>query len=176
MAIKIFKDFFFIINIIFLFILFFSCNSEEKPVFDIGEYGYDVGDIAFDPAQDDPSFKLCSEPNNIYGRGAIVLDSGNAFDILQEQFVFSSEYSEFSGFIMIRFIMNCNGETGRFRTYPMNFDFSPNHGPSSLINQILDLVTDLKGWRHRHAEHQDQDCTKYINFKIQNGKIDAIIE
>jgi len=155
---------------------FYACSSSEKPVFSTEEYGYDVGDIAFDPTQDDPLFKLCDESNNIYSRSALVFDSADVKNILKDQYIYKSEYAEFSGFIMIRFVMNCHRETGRFRADPMNFDFSPTQCPSGLLQHIIGIVSGLKGWRHRRSEYQDRDCTKYLNFKIQNGKIQAILQ
>jgi hypothetical protein len=107
-----------------LILLAIGCQPEPKPG--------DVGDIAFDPAQDDPAFELCNERSvkQYYVRGSYDTPAGYRGEKKALVAEFTARYrfpvvEEENGYLTIRFVVNCRGKTGRFRVQEMDFDYQP---------------------------------------------------
>ncbi len=162
-------------KIIYLSILFlaFGCQSEKYK---------DVGDIPFDPEWDDPKFELCQE--NLIKQYYIRKSSDTAPTYkgekrgLEEEV--NSKYSyapkeDQTGYITIRFIINCHGKSGRFRIEEMDFDLEPMKFDVDLSSQIMDIVKGLKDWSPRTKGARKYDFYQYLTFKIESGQITKIL-
>jgi len=156
----------------------FSCSSKEKSAVVINEYSHNVGDILFDPNSDNNSFLLCDSTKIISGRSILTYSGGIKIvsDLLLENFRFQPEYESFSGYVVVRFIMNCKKETGRFRAQSLGFDFSLKECPTALKSHLISIVKELKNWEYKSSRGKDSDCSKFINFKIEHGKIENILQ
>lgn len=160
-------------SLIFIFFsILFSCQKHSgKPV----DYPAQVGDIPFDAGIDAPDFKLCDEKivlqYYMFGKG--LLYRGEKAKI-NEHFMknFKARYlQDETGFITIRFIVNCHGQTGRFRIQGMDLDFKERTFDEVLINQIVHLTKSLDGWIVGELEGQVYDYYQYLTCKIEHGQL-----
>jgi hypothetical protein len=152
-------------------------QSEEKE-----PYLRWVGDIEFDAESDNSDFQLCYSDKDIrqyfnFSKG--VQYKGEKPAIIQ---YFMENYqavsSKKSGLLRIRFIVNCKGETGRFRIMSMNADYQPMDFEPQISNQILKLTKQMEGWLPIEMDQMDNmklDYYQYLIFKIHNGKIIEIM-
>ncbi|MEY8022170.1 hypothetical protein AB8P51_15155, partial [Muriicola sp. SD30] len=86
-----------------------------------GKLTHHVGDITFDRNQDSTEFKLCND-ENIYQYYSINTDYEGGKRAMKEklQNQFSNILPPETGLLTIRFILNCEGKTGRFRAKMIN--------------------------------------------------------
>jgi hypothetical protein len=136
-----------------------------------------VGDIPFDSLQDDPGFVVCNPKHVLqyYNTKSYykdhkkeiikyLLDNFNSQDSLQDQ----------NGFLTIRFIINCNGNTGRFRLFEIDSNYQPIHFKEAFSQQLLSLVKQVSGWQPAVYKQKVYDSYQYITFRIRKGKIISI--
>lgn len=158
----------------------FSCTNntqkEKEP------YLRWVGDIQFDEKTDNSDFQLCYEEKYIrqyfnFSQG--VQYKGEKPAIIQ---YFKENYvpvkSNQSGLLRIRFIVNCKGETDRFRLMGMNPEYHPMEFDNEISNQILELTKKMDGWLPIKMEEMDNtplDYYQYLIFKIHHGEIIEIM-
>lgn len=143
-------------------------------------YPLQVGDIYFDARIDDPNFKVCDE-NQIfqyYNFGKGLNYKGEKIKI-NEHFktYFKSDNSiNDSGYLTIRFIVNCKGATGRFRVLGMGTDYKEKVFNESLSSQLLQLTKQLNGIVGEfEGEGIPFDYYQYLTFKLENGKLIEIM-
>ncbi|HEY0741005.1 MAG TPA: hypothetical protein VGD40_06055 [Chryseosolibacter sp.] len=152
-----------------------GCAHREK----IQDYPLQVGDITFNAGEDDPVFKVCNEDQvaQYYNFGKGVNYKGEKLKIVdhfQHGFRPSTKSDE-SGFITIRFIVNCHGETGRFRWQEMDENFNEKVFDEDIRGQLLDLTRQLDGWGISQYEGKAYDYYQYLTFKIESGKLVEIM-
>ena len=80
-----------------------------------------------------------------------------------------------SGYLNIRFIINCKGEIGRFLIHENTLDLEPTVFSKDLKNQLFQLTTQLKKWNPVIFEGAEMDSYMYISYRIENGEITEII-
>lgn len=164
---------------IFLFVLaFFSACQPSKKARSAGtDYPNNIGDILPDSALDDPSFHACRESNipQYYS-----IQSGYAGEkpailrYFRENFRKEKSFGSENGFITIRFVVNCNGQTGRFRVLEMGQDYKPKTFSEPLRNRLLQLTKQMPGWLPGKSENIPYDYYQYLTFTIVQGDIAQI--
>lgn len=136
-------------------------------------YSLQVGDIYFDAKLDDPNFKLCDEDRVLqyYNFGKGVQYKGEKIKINQhfETGLIVNEKVKESGFLVIRFIVNCEGRTGRFRIQGMDNEYNEKTFNESLTNQLMSLTKTLDGWVTGEYDGKTYDYYQYLTFKMENG-------
>lgn len=165
-----------IITIFILPITLYSCG--QAPVKKT-EYPLQVGDIYFDPKIDDPSFKLCDENRVLqyYNFGKGLLYKGEKVK-LNEHFkdgLIKKEQKKETGFLTVRFIVNCEGKPGRYRVQGMDYEYKEKKFNNDLTSQLLSLTKQLDGWMIGEYEGKAYDYYQYLTFKIENGKLIEIM-
>lgn len=163
-----------------LFILLLGCCTEKKPSKERGEVSFlrHVGDIPFNPDLDDVNFKLCNEKHaqQYYAFGNSIHYKGEKGTLIRE---FQQKYTlkgvKDSGYITIRFIVNCQGETGRFRVIEMDKDYKETSLNPQIAKQLLQITQGLEGWKIAESDGNVFDYYQYLTFKITNGKIEHIL-
>jgi len=80
-----------------------------------------------------------------------------------------------SGYLNIRFVINCNGETGRYIIHENDLDLEPKPFNKDLVNQLFDLTVQLKEWNPNVIRGKKRDSYMYISYRIENGEITQII-
>ena len=165
-----------LIKIFVLLTALYACvQLPEKEV----DYPLQVGDIYFDSKIDDPDFKLCDEARVLqyYNFGKGLQYNGEKVKI-NEHFkdgLRTEVQEDESGFLTIRFIVNCQGNTGRYRVQGMNNDYKAMEFTGNLTRQLLDLTKQLDGWIVGEYEGKTYDYYQYLTFKIENGKLIEIM-
>lgn len=165
-------------------LLFFLClilNACTSPSHENETQAYHrhVGDIPFDPELDDPAFQPCHEDiaTQYYGFGDGIQYEGEKARIIR---VFREKYTiqdkpEENGYITIRFMVNCKGETGRFRMEEMDHTYEPKTFSPEIPQLILEIVQSLDAWKPGTYQDRTYDYYQPLTFKIINGKISEII-
>ncbi len=153
-----------------------------------------VGDIPFDGATDDASFEICNEMNVLpYNTRYGMYIEGERYGVLQyfrEKYTIEPINGQ-TGYITIRFLVNCRGETDRFRIYEMDNNMKETTFEPIISQTLLQLTKKLKGWKIQFpdkllhtgglpvnyvSEHpQLYDYYQYLLFKIKDGQIETIL-
>ncbi len=157
------------------FILLFGCNTEKQ----ISKYPESVGDIEYNPEVDNHKFVLCNE-KNIYQ----YFNDSNGLEYKGEKIVidkiFHENYNNLNilgetGLIRIRFIVNCKGETDRFRVLGMDEYYGQKAFNKNITDQLLKITKGLSGWTPKKINGQEIDYYQYLIFKIVNGNLIEIL-
>jgi hypothetical protein len=137
-----------------------------------------VGWIQFDAKRDNRDFKLCDE-NNIqeyyqvgtrYGEG---LKSVRRFFQQYAADAFSKKQSD--GYLTIRFVVNCNGETDRYRVWATDLEMKPQQVPPENEQKLTDALRKMGNWQPGERDGKIYDTYAFLTFKILNGKITDIL-
>lgn len=159
-----------------LVFLFFAKNigcGENKTE----QYVDRLGDIPFESGLDNSDFLLCKPDSVVHSRLSLSYVGG--WGELEKECLAKFEiqpiYANFSGYIMIHFLVNCNYEMDRFRVEVMDFDFNPKECPKAWSENLISIVQSLDKWQRTSRYVGAIDCSKYLNFKIVDGKIKNII-
>lgn len=138
---------------LFLVILFFSCSTNS-----------------------DPEFELCSEDKRPYYYPALQYKGG--FYTIKNHFYNnynSSENSNISGIVKIRFDVNCKGETGNFKINTYTLDYKDTIIVNQVTKQLLQLTKNLKDWIPASENGKLINSYKFFAFKLSNGKLIDIL-
>ncbi len=171
-------------NLIYLLVfLLLSCAFVNgcKHTLDTSGSNYPrhVGDIAFDAGRDDATFRLCDEnrAKQYYNFQKGLMFKGEKDDLdryFKEHFQVQKKKKE-TGYITIRFVVNCEGKTGMFRVKGIDFDYKMKQFDSKMIEQLLLLTQKLDGWMIGEIDGKVYDYYQYLTFKIENGQLIEIM-
>ena len=160
---------------IFLLLALLSACHPPKKVSDTGSnYPKNVGDIQPDSVLDGASFRVCRE-NNIPQYYSI--QSGYEGEkpaierYFKENFRKNKAWNKENGYLTVRFVVNCNGQTGRFRLLEMDADYHPKKFPESLSTHLLELCKKMDGWLPGKSENIPYDYYQYLTFTLEKGEI-----
>lgn len=77
--------------------------------------------------------------------------------------------------IRIRFIVNCEGKTGRFRVIGMNKNYQEKTFDKAITDQLLEITQHLDGWQLLPNAEEPRDYYQYLLFKMNKGTIVEIL-
>ena len=80
-----------------------------------------------------------------------------------------------SGYLNIRFVINCKGETGRYVIHENDLNLIPQNFTKELKEQLFNLTTQLNEWNPNIIRDKKVDSYMYISYRIENGKITEIL-
>lgn len=167
------------IVILLIISFFWSCQSQEK-ISTKKEYSRWIGDIEKNPKIDNNTFEICNTENRImqYFNNSQGLEFyGEKTEILKKfksEFIPSKKENQ-NGIIRIRFIVNCKGETGRFRIIEADNHYKEFHFDSKITNQLLKITKTLNGWIAKESRNKEIDYYQYLIFKMVDGNINEIL-
>jgi len=127
----------------------------------------------------DDSFKACFEEKIFpyyYGRDNAQFTAGK--DSLRTFFknkYSSGGFENESGYITVRFIINCKGKAGRYEVLKTGTDFRAKDFDPYLEDHLLRLVKELKDWQAIAFHGDNYDSFFHLTFKIQNGQLVEIL-
>ncbi len=75
-----------------------------------------------------------------------------------------------SGFITIKFIVNCHLELCCFHTYEMDENYQPTPFNEDVKAQLMAFIKNLNGWKSGKYEDKIINYRYYLNFVIKNGE------
>ncbi len=138
-----------------------------------------TGDIAYDSTLDKRDFHLCN-PDYIFQyfntSGGLEYEG----EKLAIEKVFAAQYKprrakKESGWVRIRFVVNCKGETDRFRVLCMDKDYNEKVLHRSITDQLLAVAKTLNGWKTKRYKDTEISFYQYLTFKIKQGRITEIL-
>ena len=151
-----------------------ACSNKQEAKIPTSTYSRWVGDIAFDAAKDEPDFKLCNGEDSVkqYFWGSGLSYVGEKKAILR---AFSENYAPVkttdTGLIRVRFLVNCRGETDRFRWIGMDQSYNPMDFDERIVDQLMAITKRLDGWGSFERQGIPQDYYQYLIFKIEAGHL-----
>ena len=166
------------LNCLLLLFVLFSCQSEQA-IQEQPTYLRWVGDHEFDSTKDEADFKVCKGDEQIVqyfhgGKGPIY--SGEKISISTHFFTnYTAVKANESGFIRIRFVVNCKGKAGRFRVLQADYDYNEISFDEQIIDQLVELTKDIEQWGILESRNCAVDYYTYLIFKIENGQLKEIL-
>ena len=145
----------------------------------VNSYKHDIGYL--DPSKAlDKGFKACYEENILepYFSRNIPAGFEHGKDSLRSYFLKHYDHKGIvneSGYITFRFIINCEGEAGRFIRYGVGSDYEKKQFHPELTSQLYALLAELKDWRALQIGDVILDSHIYITFKIESGELVEIL-
>ncbi|PKD20012.1 hypothetical protein APR41_15180 [Salegentibacter salinarum] len=132
--------------------------------------GKRVGDLAVDEQQDG-DFQVCDE-DKIFQYYNLDTDYKGGKKAIKKEILNELESLNFKnqGLVTARFIVNCNGDAGRFRYKSTDLDLKEMKVNSENIERIKSAVLLLQNW-NSPKENKVFDSYYVLNFKIRNNKI-----
>ncbi len=164
--------------IIFLLSLSVSACSQKQAEQELSGIPGHVGDILPDPELDDPAFERCNE-----GHIFQYFNDSNGMQYEGEKLAIDSAFLAYdhpvvsgeSGLIRIRFVVNCKGETGRFRLIAMDKNYEEKYFPETITEQLMKITQSLKGWQTKYMQETEIDYYQYLIFKIEDAQLIEIM-
>lgn len=154
----------------FLILLIISCQERKE----INNYPNHVGDIAHDESID-KGFMPCHEDISFqyynFGEGLRYKGEKPAIrDIFAKQYEpIPGEHDD--GYVIIRFMVNCEGLTGRYRVETLNKEYIKTDIEDRIVSQLIEITKNLDGWEIGTYEDSVYDYYQYLTFKIENGNL-----
>ena len=84
-------------------------------------------------------------------------------------------YTNESGYVTVRFVVNCQGEIGRYEIHSIGPDYKKKKFPSLFTDQLLKLTSQLQDWQSLQIGDTKFDSYFHLGFKIENGTILEIL-
>jgi hypothetical protein len=163
------------LSILIIIFITVSChyNKQQKNVLP-----RHVGDISFNAKYDDAGFQLCEEDSALqyYNFGKAIQYKGEKAQLERDiRSRFKASNTKESGYVTIRFVVNCQGKTGRFRIKELDKDYQNIEFQGDVSEQLLQICKELNGWKIGQYEGKQYDYYQYLTFKINKGTIERIM-
>ena len=138
-----------------------------------------VGFIQASEYKDPDSFYICYKevqwPNN-WSRS----ESGYKYGKDSLKTFFQKHYdpkgfSDNSGYITLRFIINCEGIIGLFKVHQVGLDYKEKAFPQALVRQLMSLIRTQNEWIPLQFGDTKYDSHIHFTFKIENGQLTEIL-
>jgi hypothetical protein len=152
-----------------------SCKNQLPK----SQYPVHVGDIDFDPKLDQADFSLCDEAT-IYqyfnnSGGFAYAGEKQAIELAFKEAYQAPKRIGQSGMIRIRFVVNCKGETDRFRLLMADEHYQEKAFDSAITDQLLQITKSLKGWMPKQLKDAPINYYQYLIFILKDGQIQEIL-
>ncbi|MBX2871091.1 MAG: hypothetical protein KTR30_03300 [Saprospiraceae bacterium] len=157
-----------------LFLLVNCATDKDKP-----RYLRWVGDIEADTEMDGDTFQLCYSEARV--KQYFNFSQGLQYEGEKTAIVetFRSNYKAVevpqSGWIRIRFIVNCKGQSGRFRMTGSDTAYQEQVFDKKISDQLLSITQSLNAWKPLPDLEDPRDYYQYLTFKIENGALKEIL-
>ncbi len=159
-----------VLSLVLLLVTIGCCTSSD--LYAQVEPSDNIEDLEFDPKVDDPGFLLCDESN-------IRLEYGMGTDVRRERIALKEFFLDFytsghlyrhvSGYVRIRYIVNCKGLTGRFRVNHFDKDYRPADFGKLISMQFVNQLYQFDGWSA--ARTQSVDAYDHLTFQFEQGRL-----
>jgi hypothetical protein len=134
-----------------------------------------TGWIPFDKSLDNSDFRVCDElnieeyyqVNPSYGEG---MPGIRKYISAYKQLL--DALCEKDGYVIIRFLINCQGQTDRYRTKFMSLNYRAEDAVNAeLQRKIIHLVRNMGNWTPGKYEGKTYDCYQHLKFLFKNSKL-----
>lgn len=153
-------------------------QQDDSSYIHVDSFPLNTGDLAFNAALDDPGFTVCN-PKVVfqyYNTGSYYKQHKREIEhYFKNNFKPVFDLPDGNGYLTIRFIINCLGQTGRFRVYELNTEYQPATFDPRITSQLLKLTRELRGWQPAVYKDKIYDSYQYITFKLNKGGIVCVL-
>jgi len=123
-----------------------------------------------------PDFKICHQDvadyyNHEKGHQPILRGGKSAMNKILAERVDDNKLFTESGYLTLRFVINCEGEAGRFTTEQTDLAFQAKVFNQETVDHFYDIIKDIKDWRKTIIRDEPRDAYAYITFKLKDGKV-----
>lgn len=134
-----------------------------------------IGWIPFDTSLDNSNFKVCDElnieeyyqVNPSYGEG---MPSIRKYISAHQQSL--EALCEKDGYVIVRFVINCQGQTDRYRTKFMSLNYTDeNTVNTELQKKIIQLMRNMGNWNPGKYDGKTYDCYQHLKFLFKNSQL-----
>lgn len=134
-----------------------------------------IGWIPFDRSLDNSNFKVCDEfnieeyyqVNPFYGEGLPSIRKYISSHQLELEALCKKD-----GYVIVRFVINCQGQTDRFRTKFMLLNYTEeNNVNAELQKKIIQLIRNMGNWTPGKYDGKTYDCYQHLKFIFKNSKL-----
>jgi hypothetical protein len=94
---------------------------------------------------------------------------------LRSKFTAAPEWKNENGILRIRFVVNCNGKSDRFRVLGLGFDLKEKEFNEGLEAHVVNIAKGIQ-WPVRRAKQQTVDYYHYFSVRIVNGQLKDVIQ
>lgn len=145
-----------------------------------GNFGAEVGAIEYSDSLDDAAFQVCDEQRVFqyynFSQGPQYLGGKRSFVRQFELPLDTATRTALqSGYIIVRFIVNCHGEAGRYRIQQMNFQYTEMQFEDALLDAVVKKLKSINQWPVNYWEDTPTDYYTYVTFKILDGRVIEIL-
>lgn len=144
----------------------------------IKKYPQDIGYIDSKKTKFSEGFELCYPELKPFG---FYHSNRNSFNGGKYQFrktisenYINNEYND-SGFLNLRFYLNCNGEVGNVEINELNLEYEQTNLNNELVNHLVNLSIAKENWIPKEFKGKTYDSYMYLIFKIENGEVLEIL-
>lgn len=82
------------------------------------------------------------------------------------------DYKNINGICQLEFIVNCQGQAGRFSLKQFDLDFALTEFPEAFQNKMLEFGQSLQDWNSGKSQAGENiDTYRFLNFKFKNGEL-----
>ncbi|USD25093.1 hypothetical protein [Flagellimonas marinaquae] len=136
--------------------------------------GY-IWDISYDEAVDSEEFSPCGE-YSIYPYYHVGTYHRGGKKHIKKKLLskINTEGLPSNGLLTVRFVVNCKGETGYFRTKMTDAELKEINVPTSTLEHFYNLILELEEWMPGKIKGTAVDSYAQIVFKVEQGKITDI--
>jgi hypothetical protein len=148
----------------------FTVNTEKYP--------RDIGYIDHENTEFSEEFQLCNPsdyPNGYYHSARDIFNGGKYQfrKTISEKYT-NNGYTD-SGFLNLRFLLNCKGEIGNVEINELNTDYEKTDLNDELVSQLVTLSIAKQNWIPKEIEGKTYDSYMYLIFKIEDGEVLEIL-
>lgn len=131
-----------------------------------------VGDIPISNEVESEDFSPCHD-HPIYQHYQINTDYVGGNRVIKEKLKHDFPLTEFSesGLLTIRFVVNCQGETGLYRSKMIDTTLQDIDLSAKDLTQIYNNISALDKWQPGTVRDQLEDSYYQISFKLINGDL-----
>ncbi len=134
-----------------------------------------IGWIPFDKSTDNSNFKVCDELN-IEEYYQVNPSFGEGLQSIRKYvYAYKQELEELckkDGYIIVRFVINCMGETDRYRSKFMLLNYNEeNTFNLDLQKKIIQLVHNMGNWNPGKYDGKTYDCYQHLKFIFKNSQL-----
>ena len=147
----------FIVSVVLSILLYIGLSNE-------------IGDITYDASIDNKNFVTQGHIYQYYQSGAKYKNerAGIRDELLNKNNVLKSIQD---GYITVRFVVNSQGETDRYRLKVISINYEEKKISQQDEKEIFKQLKSLKNWIPGVIKNKKVDSYSQINFKIHDGKI-----
>jgi hypothetical protein len=120
--------------------------------------------------------KLCLETGGLQYYSVNAKHPKSSYQILHQarQVYKKPENCTQSGFLTVRFIVNCRGEAVAFHVYEIDENYQDRPFDTIISTQLLDFVKKLGDWKIGAYKDKTYNYYAYLCFKIKNGNLETV--